>query len=156
MRVIKDFLVAVVLAIVMVILAFIFYKPKPQIQVLDREVIKRDTIVVVDYREPEPIYIEKKVFVTDTVYVTAENDSIETEVAQLDTTFRDGEQLSVTYYSVPHVFGIEFVGAKDSIKTVTITKEITTYVDSSAFWDKFKWGATSGVIATALLTFLVK
>jgi hypothetical protein len=156
MKVLKEISMAIVFALVIILLLGIFYSPEPQIQILNRDIVHRDTVTVVEQLPPKRVYIEKQVIVRDTVYITNSGNEIATEVARLDTTFGRGEELSVAYFTVPSVFELEFVGARDSIKTITITKEINTYVDSSAWWDNFKWGATSGIVATALLTFLVK
>lgn len=156
MKVLKDFLIAICLLIAIFFVFIKFYKPEPQIQILNRDVVRTDTLVIVDYLTPDPVYIEREVIVRDTIYISRDGDTTTTEVATLDTAFATGDRLSILYYIAPSIFDIEFEGARDSIRTVTVTKEINTYVDTSAWWDNYKLGAMSGVVATALLTFLVK
>jgi len=156
MTLVKDLVIAVILVIAILLLLGIFYKTEPQIQILNRDVVRTDTLVIVDYLTPDPVYIEREVIVRDTIYISRDGDTTTTEVATLDTAFATGDRLSILYYIAPSIFELEFEGARDSIRTVTVTKEINTYVDTSAWWDNYKLGAMSGVVATALLTFLVK
>lgn len=156
MQSIKDIFAGLGLVAILVLVAMLYYGeekppvPPPSI------VVQTDTVIVVDYIDKDPVYIEKKVIVRDTVYVHPEGDTTDTGFAPLDTTFRTGDRLSVIYYIEPRVFDIEFYPAPAESVTTTITNTEYVYIDSSAWWDTFRIGATSGVIATALLTFLVK
>ena len=140
--------------IAIVFLIGILNPVKPDI--ITRTVIDRDTIIVVDYRTPDPIYIEREVIVYDTIYVATSGDSIETEVATLDTTFEDSARLEVSYYITPRVYDISYYAPPVESKTVTIKELETVYVDSSAWWDNAIVGGVAGSLFTGLIVSLVK
>lgn len=158
MKALKEILLAVVLAIVMLLLLGLFYPVEPEIQILDREVVKRDTILVVDYIDKDPVYIEKEIIVHDTVYVNTSGDSVKTEVARLDTTFEDSARLEIAYYLAPRIYDVIYYAPPIESKTVTVNTTEYVYVDSSAteLWDRAKYGYVAGVVSTALLVYLVK
>lgn len=128
--------VYLVIILVMILVAIFLYDKDPVTITVDRVVTQVDTLVVVDTVLSDPIYIEKKVVLYDTIYVDRSGDSIKTETARLDTTFEDSAKLSVSYYITPRVYDISYVPAP--VKSQTITRQVTetVYVDSSAWWDK--------------------
>lgn len=87
-----------------------------------RTEVKRDTITVVDtaYIEKEPIRIKETVVVRDTI-IKHRDRFIETEVAEFDTTFKEGSKLEISYYLSPRVFDIKYDPAPVEIRTVTET-----------------------------------
>lgn len=134
----------------------IFRKPEPKKVYLDKIVTKTDTIVVVDYIKSDPVYIEKEVTIHDTIFITTSGDSVETELARLDTVFQDSAKLSVSYYLAPRVYDISYYPAPVKSKTVTIKELETVYVDSSAWWDNALVGGVGGSLFTAIIVSLVK
>ena len=116
-----------------------------------------DTVetIIIEYQPQDPIYIEKKVYIKDTVYVSGV-DTITTEVAGLDTTFSDSAQLSLDYYIRPSVFQLRYTPAPIKTKEIVITKENITYVDTSKWYDRFDYGAYTGIATSAVLVFLLK
>jgi hypothetical protein len=158
MKILKDFLWALFFVIVLLLALGIFYKPTPPVQIIDREIIKRDTIVVVDYIEADPIYIKEQIFVRDTIYISTDGDSTATGVASLDTAFVDGAELSVLYYIKPRIYEIEYTSAPVEAQTINVTNTEYVYIDSSArpFWDRFKYGFATGVPVIATIIYLVK
>ena len=116
-----------------------------------------DTVesIVIEYIDQDPIYIEKKVYIKDTVYVNGV-DTIATEVAALDTTFADSARISLDYYIRPSIFQVQYTPAPIKTKEIVITKENTVFVDTSKFWDKFKYGFPTGIATSAILVYLLK
>lgn len=123
-----------------------------------RVVTETDTVAVtiIDYIDKDPIIIEREVAIRETIYVSVGGDSVETEVAELDTVFSDSAQISINYYVKPRVFQVQYFPAPVEVRKITITRENTTYVDTSLWWDKAMYGYVSGVISTAILVYLVK
>ena len=154
MKALREILIAVVLAVVLLFAIGLIYPVEPEIRTIESKI----TITDIDtlYIQQSPIYIEKKVFLVDTVYVSETGEETETESASLDTTFTDSARLEVTYFITPRVYEVNYRPAR--VQERTIREVETVYIDSSVhlWWDTYRWGATSGVVATALLTFLVK
>jgi hypothetical protein len=144
----------VLIAILVVVSIFLFVSqpdPPPPETIT---VTKTDTLT--QYIESDPIIIEKQVTVRDTIYIDAEGDSIQTEVARLDSSFDSGAELSVSYFISPRVFKVDLIEAPIEVKTITNNVTVTEFVDNHPKWDRFKYGLWSGIATTALVIFLVK
>jgi hypothetical protein len=145
--------VSVVLFIVIIILAgYAGYMLAPEkVEYRTETVTDTVTQVIIDYQEADPITVTKTVTVHDTVYVTGQ-DTIQTDVASIDTVFADEARISVDYYISPKVFDLSYTPGP--VKTIekTIYNKTTTYVDTSAWWNK----AWVGVAGSAVIVFLLK
>lgn len=142
----------VVLSMIIGAIAFAPDAPPPRV------VTETDTVAVtiIDYIDKDPIVIEREVAIRETIYVSVGGDSITTEAATIDTLFSDSAYIAVSYFITPRVFKIDYTPAPVEVREITITKEHTAYVDTSAWWDKAKYGFGVGLTTTALLVSLLK
>jgi len=149
---IKNILIGA-LILIAIYLYFFTLKPVETITV-DKVVTKIDSFVV--YVQQPPITIREEVTVHDTVYVSQDGDSINTQSAELDTVFQDSSELGIIYYINPSIFEVNYRPARTQIQTIKTLE--TIYVDSSSVprWDRFKYGTVAGLLGTALLVSLVK
>jgi hypothetical protein len=133
-------------------LGALMFAPDPKPPIVNNT-IDTVTVTVIDYIDREPVIIQKIVTLRDTIFVES-GDTVTTEVAQLDTVFSDSASISVDYFVTPRVFKVNYTPAPIQVKEIRITN--TEYIDTHKKWDRFRIGAYSGVLGTALLFFLVK
>lgn len=107
------------------------------------------TITVLEYLPSDTITV--KSIVRDTVYIDQGGDTVNTYVASMDTTFADSAGISIDYFIEPEIFGLRYTPAPLKTIITKIPEPYTVYVDSSAWWNKFKYGTYVGVSITAIL-----
>ena len=150
-----EWATALIIVGLSIIVGALMFAPEPLPPTVITEVDTVETIVV-EYIPQDPIVIEHIVEVKDTVYITVGGDSIDTEYASLDTAFEDSARLSIDYFITPRVFSVEYMPAPIKVKEIIITKDQTVYVDTSAWWDRFDYGAYTGIATSAILVYLLK
>lgn len=130
-------------------------------------------LYIITSPEPEPIIHTETIFNTDTIFVPSEPEVIIkqveilkydtivfkdtiylTEVAEMDTSFKEGD-LSIKYYYEPKVFNVIWNPKPMPVITNTITN--TVHLPYNPRWyEKPQTGFIAGSLLTGFLIFLVK